>query len=34
VRHHHKLGVDPTIAGIIDGLIRIGHRFVSGNGKT
>ena len=34
VLHHHKEGVDPTLAGIIDGLIRVGHRFVSGNGQT
>lgn len=33
--HHQKVGVDPTLAGIIDGLIRIGHRAlnVSGNGE-
>jgi hypothetical protein len=34
--HHHKAGVDPTLAGIIDGLIRVGHQavVVSGNGKN
>ncbi len=31
--YHRKTGADPTLAGILDGLIRIGHRFVSGNGE-
>ncbi len=31
--HHRKTGADPTLAAILDGLIRIGHRFVSGNGE-
>jgi hypothetical protein len=31
--HHRKAGADPTLAGIIDGLVRIGHRIVSGDGK-
>jgi hypothetical protein len=36
VLHHRKAGVDPTLAGIIDGLIRLGHRAlsISGNGKS
>ncbi len=34
--HHRKAGVDPTLAGILDGLIRVGHQAVtvSGNGKN
>ena len=33
VRHHYTLGMDPTVAGVIDALIRAGHRSVFGNGK-
>ncbi len=33
--YHQKDGADPTLAGIIDGLIRVGHlAIVSGNGKN
>ena len=34
--HHRNVGLDPTLAGIIDGLIRVGHGAlsVSGNGKN
>ena len=34
--YHKNTGADPTLAGIIDGLIRIGHRAlsISGNGKN
>jgi len=32
--HHRKAGADPTLAGIIDGLVRVGHQTVSGNGTT
>ena len=32
--YHQKDGADPTLAGIIDGLIRVGHlAIVSGNGN-
>ena len=35
LRHHRKSGFDPTLAGILDGLIRIGHQAlnISGNGQ-
>ncbi len=29
--HHRKNGADATLAGVIDGLVRIGHQIVSGN---
>lgn len=32
IEHHQAAGKDPCIAGIIDGLIRVGHKAVSGNG--
>lgn len=34
--YHRKSGPDPTFAGILDGLVRLGHRAlsVSGNGKN
>jgi hypothetical protein len=34
--HHRKSGPDPTFAGILDGLVRLGHRAlgISGNGKN
>jgi hypothetical protein len=34
--YHRKCGPDPTFAGILDGLVRLGHRAlnVSGNGKN
>jgi len=32
--HHRKDGADATLAGIIDGLIRVGHQIVSGNGES
>ncbi len=32
--HHRKNRVDPTLAGIIDGLIRVAHQIVSGNGEN
>lgn len=34
LQHHQKAGVDPTLAGILDGLIRVGHQTVSGNWKN
>ena len=32
IRHHAAVGREPCLAGIIDGLVRAGHRVVSGNG--
>ncbi len=32
--HHRKAGADPTLAGIMDGLIRVGHRAVTGNARN
>ena len=32
INHHLTNGTEPCIAGILDGLIRAGHRAVSGNG--
>ena len=32
IAHHQSSGREPCIAGVIDGLIRAGHRAVSGNG--
>ena len=29
--HHQKHGHEPCLAGIIDGLVRVGHRTVTGN---
>jgi|GEM_PF-4533835 len=29
IKHHRTVGKEPCIAGIIDGLIRVGHRCVS-----
>jgi hypothetical protein len=35
IRHYQSTGSDPCIAGILDGLIRAGHRaIVSGNGRS
>lgn len=31
IKHHQANSSEPCIAGIIDGLIRAGHRSVSGN---
>jgi hypothetical protein len=32
IAHHQSNGSEKCIAGILDGLIRAGHRVVSGNG--
>ena len=32
IAHHQATGREVCIAGILDGLIRAGHRVVSGNG--
>ena len=32
IKHHQANSSEPCIAGILDGLIRAGHRSVSGNG--
>ena len=32
IAHHQSNGREKCIAGVIDGLIRAGHKFVSGNG--
>jgi hypothetical protein len=32
IAHHQSNSGEPCIAGILDGLIRAGHRMVSGNG--
>ena len=34
--YHRKDGSDPTFAGILDGLVRLGHRAlnISGNGRN
>lgn len=32
IEYHQADGKEPCIAGIIDGLIRVGHKAVSGNG--
>lgn len=32
IDHHLKIGTDPCLAGVIDCLIRTGHRAMSGNG--
>jgi len=32
IEHHQVAGSDPCIAGVLDGLIRAGHKAVSGNG--
>ena len=32
--YHRKNGADATLAGVIDGLIRVAHQIVSGNGKN
>jgi len=34
VKYHLANGTEPCLAGILDGLIRAGHRAVSGNGGT
>ena len=34
IDHHLKIGTDPYLAGVIDYLIRTGHRAMSGNGGT
>lgn len=31
IKHHMAMGNDKCLAGILDGLIRMGHRAVSGN---
>jgi hypothetical protein len=33
IRHHVADGGDKCLAGVLDGLIRAGHRIVSGNGR-
>lgn len=32
IKHHLATNGEPCIAGILDGLIRMGHKAVSGNG--
>ena len=32
IAHHKANSSEPCIAGIIDGLVRAGHRAISGNG--
>lgn len=32
IKYHQANSSEPCIAGILDGLIRAGHRIVSGNG--
>jgi hypothetical protein len=32
IAHHQSVGREKCLAGILDGLIRAGHKFVSGNG--
>jgi hypothetical protein len=34
IDHHQSTGLDHCIAGVIDELIRIGHKTISGNGRT
>lgn len=34
LKHHQSLASEPCLAGVIDGLIRAGHRAVSGNVKS
>ena len=34
IAYHQATGSDTCIAGILDGLIRAGHRIVSGNGRN
>jgi hypothetical protein len=34
IYHYIKVGTDPCLAGVIDYLIRTGHRAMSGNGGT
>lgn len=34
IDHHLRIGTDPFLAGVIDYLIRTGHRAMSGNGGT
>lgn len=34
IKHHQANSGEPCIAGILDGLIRAGHRIVSGNGGS
>jgi hypothetical protein len=34
IYHYIKIGTDPCLAGVIDYLIRTGHRAMSGNGGT
>jgi hypothetical protein len=34
IRHYQDTANDKCIAGILDGLIRAGHRAVTGNGRT
>lgn len=32
IQHHLAASGDPCLAGVLDGLIRLGHKVVSGNG--
>ena len=34
IQHHLNIGTDPCLAGVIDYLIRSGHRTITGNGGT
>ena len=34
IAHHLETGVEKCIAGVLDGLIRAGHRAVTGNGRV
>jgi hypothetical protein len=31
IEHHLTIGTDPCIAGVIDQLVRVGHRTITGN---
>lgn len=34
IEHHLATGAEKCVAGVLDGLIRAGHRAVTGNGGT
>ncbi len=33
IYHYLKVGTDPCLAGVIDYLVRTGHRAITGNGE-
>ncbi len=33
IQHYLEIGTDPCLAGVIDYLIRTGHRTITGNGR-